>query len=64
MAKAHIPEYRPNFRFDQTTEHAGSLAPEADLSKLSPRGQELVRQIVETEFVDDEEDRAPEEPAA
>ena len=58
LAKAHIPEYRPNFRFDQTTEHAGSLAPEADLSKLSPRGQELLRQILETEIVDEEEEPA------
>ncbi len=58
LAKAHIPEYRPNFRFDQTTEHAGSLAPGADLSKLSPRGQELLRQIVETEIVDEEEEPA------
>ena len=54
LAKAHIPEYRPNFRFDQTAERAGSLAPEADLSKLSPRGQELLRQLLE-EFRDEEE---------
>ncbi len=58
LAKAHIPEYRPNFKFEQQTEHAGSLAPEADLSKLSPRGQELLRQIVETEIVDEEEEPA------
>ena len=58
LAKAHIPEYRPNFRFDQRTEHAGSLAPAADLSKLSPRGQDLLRQLLEIEIVDDEEEPA------
>ena len=58
LAKAHIPEYRPSFRVDQTTEHAGSLAPEADLRKLSPRGQDLLRQLLEIEIVDDEEEPA------
>ncbi len=58
LAKAHIPEYRPNFRVEKRTEHAGSLAPEADLSKLSPRGQDLLRQLLETEIVDEEEEPA------
>ncbi len=64
MLKRFIPEYRDSFKEDQRTEHSGSLALEADLSKLPPEGQDLLRQLLEIEIVDDEEDRAAEEPAA
>ena len=64
MLKRFIPEYRDSFKEDQRTEHAGSLAPEADLSELSPRGQVLLRQLLQCEIEDGEEDRVPEEPAA
>ena len=59
LARAHMEEYRPHVKVDQRTEHSGSLALEADLSKLDARGRSLLRDLLQCEIEDD--DDVPEE---
>ncbi len=65
-ARRHIPEYRPNFKVDQTTRHEDVVAAglEADLSRLPPEGLELLRRLLEIELLPEEEDPTSEETAA
>lgn len=64
LAKRHIPEYRDSIKVDQRTEHSGSLALEADLSKLDARGRSLLRDLLQCEIAEDEDDDdVPEEEA-
>lgn len=56
-ARAHIDEYKPHVKIDQKTQHSGSLALEADLSKLDATGRALLRKLLQCEIDDsDEED--------
>ena len=58
LAKSQMTEYRDRVEIDQKTEHSGTLSLEADLRKLSPRGQELLRELLELEeaFEDEPEE--------
>ena len=53
LARSHIDEMKPHVKVDQKTEHSGSLALEADLSKLDARGRALLRELLQCE-IDDE----------
>ena len=62
LARAHMDEYKPHVKVDQRTEHSGSLglALEADLSKLDARGRTLLRELLQCE-VEEVDDDVPEE---
>ncbi len=62
LARAHMDEYKPHVKIDQRTEHSGSLALEADLSKLDARGRELLRELLQCE-IEEVDDDVPEEEA-
>lgn len=53
MLKRFIPDYRDSIKVDQKTEHSGMLSLEADLRKITPRGQDLLLDLVENEILDD-----------
>ncbi len=62
LARAHMDEYKPHVKVDQRTEHSGSLALEADLSRLDARGRELLRELLQCE-IEEVDDDVPEEEA-
>lgn len=63
-ARAHLDEYKPHVKVDQKTEHSGALSLEADLSKLDAKGRDLLRELLQCEIEeDDDEDGVPEEEA-
>ena len=64
LAKSQMKEYRDSIKVEQTTEHSGTLALEADLSRLTPRGRQLMREIIQSELLppdDDEEEESDDE---
>lgn len=66
LAKSQMEEYRDSLKVQQTTEHSGTLALEADLRRLTPRGRQLMREIVQSELLpeDDDDDVSEEEAEA
>ena len=65
LAKSQMDEYKERVQVDQSVEHSGTLALEADLRRLTPRGRKLMREIVESELLpeEDDDDGVPEEEA-
>ena len=61
LARSHIDEMKPHVKVDQKTEHSGSLALEADLSKLDARGRALLRELLQCEIDEDDDEAAESE---
>lgn len=49
LARRHVPEYRPQFKVEQKTEHSGFVNTDVSLAELSKEGRQELRMLLNRE---------------